>query len=171
MPKPQLIAADTNVLIDLAAKDPIVLDCFSTVKIRLDNPPILVLPTVIQELAYIADLGETAKARDLALKALRSLLHPWNFQPVNCVPVGHGIVEETARKIRAKGLVPEEEVNDSLIVAEAALVKITVLLSSDSHLKDIEQSELKAVLERCDLPTPLIFSPKKIVTDFFRAFR
>lgn len=167
MPK-SLIAIDTNVLIDLAAKDESVLDCLSTIKKRLKNPPVLILPTVIQELAYIADNGDSMAERDLALMALRSMLHPWEFKPVNVVPVGHGIVEETARKIRHKGLIPDEEVNDSLIIAEAALANVTILISSDHHMKGVEHEKLKRILDDCDVETPIITSPKRVVHDFFR---
>jgi hypothetical protein len=88
---------------------------------------------------------------------------------MNCVPVGHGIVEETARKIRAAGLIPDEEIHDSFIIAESALANVTLLLSSDGHLKDINQSALCEVLDGCDVGKLIIFSPAKIVKDFFNS--
>jgi hypothetical protein len=66
-----------------------------------------------------AKLGDP-KEQEIAAKALSSILNPWGFVPVNCVPAGHGIVEQIGRKIRASGLIPGEEIHDSLIVAEAA---------------------------------------------------
>src|SRR5438445_2679189 len=147
MPNPPLLAVDTNVLIDLAARDHTVLDCISTVQRKFPTAPIIVLPTVIAELADISADGDSEGARLLAAKALQSILKPWGFQPVNYVPVGHGIVEETARKIRAAGLVPEEEVHDSFIIAEAALTNVTILLSSDGHLKNIDHAALNRVLD------------------------
>jgi hypothetical protein len=167
MPKQPLLAADTNVLIDLAARADTVLDCFSTIHKRLPNSPIIVLPTVITELAAIATEGETARAKNLAAKALQNMRQPWGFQPMNYVPVGHGIVEETVRKIRSAGLLPEEEVHDSFIIAEAALANIAILLSSDRHLTDIEPIALKRILDACDLAGTVIVSPRKIVNSFF----
>jgi predicted nucleic acid-binding protein len=167
MPNPPLLAVDTNFLIDLAAGDEVALDCLSTLRRKLPTAPILVLPTVIQELVYIASRSDIRRPKILASKALQSILKPWGFRPVNCVPVGHGIVEETARKIRAAGLLPEEEINDSFIIAESALAHVTLLISSDSHLKNIDHRKLKAILDRCDLTDTVITSPWKIVHDFF----
>jgi hypothetical protein len=84
------------------------------------------------------------------------------------IPVGRGIVSEIARRIRWEGIIPENEVNDSLIVAEAALVGATLLLSSDAHVKDIEFARLKLALDASDVETPLIASPWKIVHEFFQ---
>ncbi len=57
--------------------------------------------------------------------------------------------------------------NDSLILAEAALVGATVLLSSDAHIKDLDYARLKLVLDGADAETPLVASPYKIVAQFF----
>jgi rRNA-processing protein FCF1 len=160
MPNPPLIAVDTNVLIDLADGDETVLDCFSTIRSKFPKAPIIVPPTVIGELTAIAIEGDTASDKKLALKALQSIRNEWGFHPINCVPVGHGIIEETARKIRAAGLVPDEEVHDSFIIAESALANATMLLSSDGHMKDIDQTTLKNVLDGCDVAKLIIFSPK-----------
>jgi predicted nucleic acid-binding protein len=169
LPNPPLLAVDTNVLIDRAARGETVLDCFATIRRKLPNAPIIVLPTVIAELADIAAEGESERAKRLAIIALRSIRSPWGLKPINYVPVGHGIVEETARKIRAAGLIPDAEINDSLIVAEAALANITVLLSSDAHLTGIDRAQLQRLLERCDLAGPVIASPWKIVYEFFNS--
>jgi predicted nucleic acid-binding protein len=167
MPNPPLIAVDTNVLIDLADGNEIVIDCFSTIRRKFPNAPIIIPPTVIGELADIATDGDSESEKESALIALLNIRSKWGFHPVNCVPVGHGIVEETARKIRAAGLIPDEEIHDSFIIAESALANVTLLLSSDGHLKDINQSALCEVLDGCDLGRLIIFSPAKIVKDFF----
>lgn len=168
MPEPPSIATDTNVLLDYAKQDETVIDCFSTLRRRLPGSAVLLLPTVIHELADLADEGQDEEIRQAARKALRSIFQPWGFQPVNCVPVGHGIVEQIGRTLRQKGLIPESEVNDSYVVAEAALVGASILLSSDAHLKDIPYEALKLVLDAADVPAPLIASPWKIVHQFFR---
>lgn len=169
MPNPPLLAVDTNVLLDLAAKDGTVLDCFTTLRRKFPKAPIIVPPTVIGELADIATNSTNLEVGILAMKALQSIRNPWGFEPINCVPVGHGIVAETARKIRAGGLLPDEEINDSLIIAEAALANVTILLSSDEHLKGIDQSALKGILDECDLAGTIIVSPWKIVNKFFNS--
>jgi len=55
-----------------------------------------------------------------------------------------------------------------LLVAEAALVEATLLLSSDAHIKDIDYARRKLLLDAADVSTPLIASPWKIVHQFFR---
>jgi len=84
------------------------------------------------------------------------------------VPVGQGIVESVSRRLRAAGLPPEEEVHDSLILAEAALLGCAVLLTSDAHLRSIDHVRLTWELNACDLPVPIIATPREIVAKFFR---
>ena len=166
-PSPPLIAVDTNVLIDLAAGSEVIVDCLATIRRRLPESPIFVLPTVTIELAGAAFRAADPKVRALATKALRQLRQPWGFIPLTCLPVGNGIVEETARKLRAAGLLPEEEVHGSFIVAEAALANVNILLSSDGHLLGVKAGDLRQILDRCDLAHTMIVSPRKIVTSFF----
>jgi rRNA-processing protein FCF1 len=165
MPRPPLIALDTNVLLDLAKGDNTVIDCVETIRSRLKQCAFIVLPTVIQELVDISDGG--GDEGKLATKAILNVL-PWGFQPMHCVPVGNGIVEEIGRKLRRAGLIPAEEIHDSCIVAEAALADATILISSDRHVRDLDATQLKIELDRCDVGCPLIASPRKIVTDFFQ---
>lgn len=167
MSEPPLIAADTNVLLDYARNDETVIDCFELLRRRLPRSSVLILPTVIHEMVDLADEGDTEEVRESARTALANTLHPWAFQPVNCVPVGHGIVERIAQTVRDKGLIPEGEINDSYIVAEAGLLGVSILLSSDAHLKDLPHAELRLVMDAADVRTPLIASPWKIVHQFF----
>jgi len=164
MSKP-VIAVDTNVLLDFANKDETVINCFSTIHKKFQGCTIFVLPTVIDELQQHYAKGDEDESA-LALKVLQNLLK-WGFKPINVIPVGNGIVEETARKIRAAGLLPDEEINDSYIIAEAALANVNLLLSSDGHLKFIDHAKLKEILDGCDLADTIIFSPSKIVKDFY----
>jgi len=53
-------------------------------------------------------------------------------------------------------------------VAEAALYGATMLISSDSHITDIDLKMLKLELDSSDVDCPLIASPWKIVNTFFR---
>jgi predicted nucleic acid-binding protein len=167
MPNPPQIAVDTNVLIDWADNNALVLDCFTTIRRKYPNAPIIVPPTVIEELTDIASDGDSDEEKQLALTALKKMRPDWGLKPFNFVPVGHGIVEETAWKIRAAGIIPEEEIHDSLIIAESALLNVTLLLTSDGHITDVNQCELGKVLDGCDVGKPIIFSPAKIVRDFF----
>ncbi|MBI4661686.1 MAG: type II toxin-antitoxin system VapC family toxin [Verrucomicrobia bacterium] len=165
--KSPLIAVDTNVLLDLANDDELVIDALETVRRRLDGAEFIVTPTVIEEIALKAESPDTPLDRRLAHRVSGSLVYPWGFHPLNFISVRRGIVAEVARRIRREGIIPDDQVNDSLILAEAAFVGATLLLSSDSHLKDIEYARLKIVLDAADVGTPLIASPYKIVHHFF----
>ncbi|WP_395753211.1 hypothetical protein [Prosthecobacter sp.] len=90
--KSPLVAVDTNVLLDLAGEVEDCWDCLEALKRRRQVPRFVVLPTVLQELAHLADDGKTKAVRALAMDALQSLLS-WGFEPLDLKPVGHGIVE------------------------------------------------------------------------------
>jgi hypothetical protein len=115
--------------------------------------------------------GDTEEARKAALKALSSL-HKWGYDPLNVVPVGHGIVEQISFKLRTAGIIPDEEENDASIVAEAALIGCQVLLTSDSHLLDAQQDpEFRETLKDFDVEGGgiVIARPRTIVQRFFRS--
>jgi predicted nucleic-acid-binding protein len=166
MPRLRPIAVDTNILLDLEQEVEVVIDCLATIAKRIPNSSIVVMPTVILELRRAAKSGDPDD-QAAATKVLSSILDPWGFFPVNFMPVGHGIVEQIGRKIRACGLIPEEEVHDSFIVAESALYGSTMLVSSDTHIKDIDQTMLRIQLNASDVECPVIASPWKIVNNFF----
>ena len=136
-----LIAADTNVLLDLAWEVEVVTDAVSTIRQRLRDAKFVVPPTVLHELALAVRGGETERIRKAAFRAL-SQLRAWQFEALNLVLMGHGIVERIAEEIRRRDLLPAEEKNDSLIVAESALLECRILLSGDAHLRGIDFQRL-----------------------------
>src|SRR5271166_2367023 len=134
-----LIAVDTNVLLDHAIGKEKIPDCLDVLRVRLKVDAFWVTPTVLEELAYQADNGPTKGDKDAALKALTSMRN-WEYDPVNLIPVGHGAVEQIALKLRMKNIIPQEEQNDSFIIAESALLDCSMLLSSDNHLLDAQEN-------------------------------
>ncbi len=84
------------------------------------------------------------------------------------MPVGHGIVERVAERLRAAELLPVAEVNDSQLVAEAALLEVQLLLSSDEHLRGMDFARLTIELQTFDLTAPVIATPREMVRKFFR---
>jgi hypothetical protein len=44
-----------------------------------------------------------------------------------------------------------------------------MLLSSDAHLRGINQEALRRLLDGCSVETLIIFSPWKIVKDFYNS--
>jgi hypothetical protein len=108
-----------------------------------------------------------AARRALGRRALRQL-KGWHFDLLEIVPVGHGIVESIAQRLLTADLLPAEEVHDSLILAEAALLGCAVLLTSDAHLRGLDYARLTWELNACDVAVPVIATPREIVRKFFR---
>ena len=162
-----LIAADTNVLMDLADEVEPVWDAVEVLRRRVRGARLVVLPTVIQELRFIARDGETEDDVQLAFKALQHLTR-WGFEPVNFLPVEFGITEQVAARLRRNSLLPETEVNDSFILAEAALLGCGLFVSSDSHFIALDFQHLTLELKASDVSVPAIASPQDIVHKFYR---
>lgn len=166
-PANPLVAVDANVLMDLGEESEAVIDALSTIRQRLRSPRITIPPTPQQELAHIARRGATEKDRNRALAAIEAARR-WRIVPVNLMPVGHGIVERIADRLRNRGLIPAEEINDSLLVAESALLEARLLISSDQHLRGIDFERLSIELQAFDLTAPVIATPAEVVRKFFR---
>ena len=165
-PQSTLVAVDTNFLLDLAVPKDIAHGAVEIFRKRAPGVEFVVPPTVIDELDYIAHRGDTAADRALALTALKRIVSVWRFRPLDFIPVGHGIIETVARKLRRNGLVPDMEINDSFILAESALANCTLLISSDEHLRGADRKLLTDTLKECDVQPILVRTPREIVRQF-----
>ena len=163
-----LIAVDTNFPLDLAGGVDDVTDALSVIRQRIKDAQLISPPTVNLELAYLSLFAEEDDLKIAAQTALRSLASKWKIQPVNLVPVGHGIVAAIGSKIRASSLLPDEEEHDALILAESALLECTILLTSDAHLRGIDFQQLKLLLQDFHVAAPIIATPREIVRKFCR---
>jgi predicted nucleic acid-binding protein len=160
-----LFAIDTNPLIDWAQGYDDIPDCFELIRKRISGITIIVPPTVLHELGHFARTDGKALGAS-ALKALELIRDEPLLKPINLVPVGHGIVDINAWKLREAKLIDADEVNDSMILAEAGLLECSVLLTSDSHLREIDPSALRKVMQGFDGSVPLIKSPREILRKF-----
>jgi rRNA-processing protein FCF1 len=140
------VAVDTCFLISLADHDKVAWAALRA--LQKNRAWVCVPPTVAVELFALKNKG--GRRGSLAEDALRSMTG-WSIQPVDLIAVGHGIAERIADTIRSKGLLPEEERNDSLVLAEAALMDCVYLISSDKHLYEIRAFELRRVLGDFDV--------------------
>jgi hypothetical protein len=124
---------DSTVLFDLAAEE----DFAHTFREEFQRAgyTLLVAPTVVQELA-LKHQSKQVPESDLAYIAL-SCMREWDIRPFDLIPVGHGITEEFSRTLMSRGLLPDTEFNDGLILAETSLSNIPILVTSDRHLLDI----------------------------------
>lgn len=159
---PLLVAVDTNFLLDLAIERPNPQRAVAYIRKKKPGAVIMVPPTVLDELAHLLETGGPGEkiAAGFTLQSLRSV---WKMHPVDLIPVGHGIVECIADKIRDRGFIPQAERNDSLILAEAALLDCKLLLSSDDHLLKANSPALAALLTvQHDVGCPVIVSPYQV---------
>jgi predicted nucleic acid-binding protein len=161
-----LVAVDTNVLLDLAVPKDKAHDAVAIFRRRVPGVEFVVVPTVIDELAYISENADTAEDRFLALTALQNLVRVWRFRPLDFIPVGHGIIQSVADKLRGKDLIPFKEVNDSYILAEAALANCAILMTSDEHIRGADPTLLSLTLKACDVSPILVRTPSDIVKQF-----
>jgi predicted nucleic acid-binding protein len=132
---PLLIAADSSVLIDeeLGGEDAV--EALSKIKRRLPQTQVVVTETALQELAYLSRNGISEEVRAAANGSLRKMLAR-GYTPLPTLPIERETVAQIALKLRVSRIIPCEEKNDSLVVAEAAMKGCSILLSSDAHLQD-----------------------------------
>ncbi len=163
----RILAADTNVPLDMALGREVVLDAIAVIRRRIPNRCLLVPPTVAGELAAMADEDPLPAKRAAAARFF--LEHRgWGFRLLSYVPLGDEFVYRVADSLRAKGLIDEDEVNDSIVLVEAAALDCSVLLTSDEHLRSVDYERLTFELRRFDLSAPVIATPREIVRKFFR---
>ena len=166
--KPSRLAVDTNVLLDLADEVDDVLDAFSVIDDRLPAADRLVTPSVLDELAYLADSGQSQAVRQSAQRAMQMLRREVRFRPLLQLPFAPEKADQLADEFRQRGLLPREEIHDSLILAEAVLLDCDILLTSDAHLRSIDHQQLTWLLSQHELSPPVIATPREIVRKFFR---
>ncbi len=165
-PRSTLAAVDTNFLLDLAASQDRAHDALEIFRRKVRGVEFVVPPTVIDELDYIARHGDTAVDRALAVTALKNLVRIWRFRPLDFIPVGHGIIETVAHKLRGEKLIPALEINDSFILAEAALANCAILITSDEHIRAADPTLLRLTLRSCDVQAIVVRTPREIIRQF-----
>jgi predicted nucleic acid-binding protein len=155
VPKSALVVVDSNVLVDLADDVERVWQAIEVIRTRASRYVLVVPPTVIQELALLSQSEEEGPAlMEAATKALSSL-RKWRIQPVNLVPVGHGICERIADTLIELKLLPSTERNDALVVAETAML-------------DIDRDQLHLALRSFDVDLPIRVAPWQMAKLFRR---
>ena len=97
--KPSRLAVDTNVLLDIADEADDVLDAADVIADRLPDAEQLVTPSVLEELAFLADSGLTRQVRQSARKAIQLLRDQDRFRPILELPFAPEKVGETGRRI------------------------------------------------------------------------
>ncbi|MCX8092426.1 MAG: type II toxin-antitoxin system VapC family toxin [Verrucomicrobiae bacterium] len=164
---PKRVAVDTNVALDLGAEVEVVCDAIDTIRARVAGVELVLPPTVLVELAYAAEQVSSPTLRATARRALREHQR-FGFRLVNYVSPGREAVARIAARIRAKGLLPAQEVHDSLILVESAALSCGLLMTGDRELRAVDFQRLVLELGAFDLVAPVIATPREIVREFFR---
>jgi predicted nucleic acid-binding protein len=167
MQKHPLVAIDTNFPLMLAEKNDLALEALSVVCERMRPAEILIPPTVMIELMYHAKKSTDLKLRNSAQNALSNLLSHRPFRFVSLNSTQEAIAAKAAGRISSTGLIPSEERNDAIIIAESAVLNAILLVSNDSHLLSVDHRRLGLLFRELDLPVPLIVSPREIVQKFY----
>ena len=142
MPQPQLVAVDTNVLLRLGGEDETAIDAWQTIRARIRAVQFIIPPTVIAETVAKARHDSDLQVRNSARRVLGDVRHRWQMHPFAPNAVQEAIIRNAARELQLSGLIPYEEVNDACIVAEAATLDCILLVSNDSHLREIDHEKL-----------------------------
>jgi len=71
-----------------------------------------------------------------------------------------------AKRLLDQSVIPAEERNDALILAEAAMLGCQVLISSDAHLRDANPMRVAQALREKGVPMVIIRKPTDIVREF-----
>jgi hypothetical protein len=115
------------------------------------------------ELRWKALNDPREQIRVLANRALAQL-RAWDIQPLpELSDVEYDIAERFVTRLHSSRLLPEEEVNDAFILTEASLARIPVLVTSDSHLLDIDETPLRLAFEEADLPSSMPVHPRRLL--------
>lgn len=167
MNKPQLVAVDTNILMRLADGHEATTDAWLLIKRRICPVQFLLPPTVLGEVVNKMTEDPDSAVRRLARKALREARPRWQFKPVDFNAVQEAVAANAVLRLRDSGLLPYEERNDAGVIAEAAVLDCTLLVSRDSHLLAVDHERLARLFERLDLPAPIIASPENLLNKFY----
>jgi predicted nucleic acid-binding protein len=156
------LALDTNVLLDLAAGVAEALRFFETCARK--GYSLAAPATVLVELDFALQDESDKKRRRLSEIAQELMLTRWNVVPLP-EPFRVEDTENFSLMLRTRGLLPFEERNDGLIVAECSLEGIGLLVTADRHLHQMDQEALARAFDDFipRLPTPIaIFHPTRI---------
>jgi len=153
------LALDSNVLIDLAAEE----DYAHTFREEFQQRgySLWLPPTVAHELLHASETKSDPDAALAHSALVRSL--DWQIFPIALSSLDVGIANLFARNLIHAGLLPAEECNDGLILAESSLAAIPILVSSDRHLLDIPEDGLLVRLNDADLAPVRVAHPKGLL--------
>ena len=161
MPASKRFAAlDTSFLLYLAAGDE---DCETVVDWLVSNNIYpLVTGTVLQELADIEQNDPDPFNRGNA-REVETNISTWGFLSIPLEPTDNGIAKIIASRIVEKGLLPDENEDDGLVIAEAAIQNCNMLITYRKVLLDAPFDPLRLLLIEMNVSDLAIIPPDLIV--------
>ena len=153
------LAQDTNVLFDLADGKEIAHD-FKEV-FRTNGYALVIAPMVVGELHFLENHGDS-KQRVFAARSLDNLSR-WEINPFAIDSVNEAVAERFAVRLIQTRLLPDGEISDGLILAETSLAEIPLLVTSDKHLLDIDETALKLAFHDADLLPVSPVHPRRLL--------
>lgn len=157
-PKKQL-ALDANLVLDLAEGKDFAHEFKD--EFQALGYEFLVPPTAVAELNILSLYGGEPQ-KTFAAQALQKL-RAWKCQPFSLSDTRLAIAEQFRRRLSELRLIPDEEWDDGLILAEASLGNIPMLVTSDAHLLDIDEEALTLAFNAADLLPVHPVHPKRLL--------
>jgi len=118
-------------------------------------------PTAAAELNVLSLYGAEPQ-KSFANKALHEL-RSWKCQPFPLSDTKLAIAEQFRRSLSEMKLIPDEEWDDGLILAETSLGNIPLPVTSDAHLLDIDEEALRIAFNEADLLPVHVAHPKRLL--------
>ena len=157
---PRKLSLDANLVFDLAESADFAHDFRETFQGR--GYRLFLPPTALHELHTIFEYGATPEDRELARLALVSL-KSWHIQPLDLDSTAEAIARRFVQELLRRRLIPDEEFNDGLILAETSILEIPLLVTSDKHLLHIDEDALNLAFSEADLPAVHPVHPKALL--------
>jgi hypothetical protein len=158
--RPKLLGLDTNFVLDLARQFDVAHELREVLLQK--GYALRFAPTAVAELHEQFLATPSAEDREYARVALANLLR-WRVQPFDLSDIEISIAEQFARRTLLARLLPPEEFNDALILAETSCAKIPLLVTSDKHLLHIDEDLLLLLFNEADLPPTRPVHPQRLL--------
>jgi len=159
--KKKRLSLDTNFIFDLAGEEDFARDLLEAFQRK--GYGLLLPPTASHELHIIFTLGGSEAERKLARTALMHLKQ-WGIRPFDLDSAAEAVCEQLVRGLLQQRLIPEDEFNDGLILAETSLEQVPLLVTSDKHLLDMDHDALLLAFDEADLSPVHSVHPKRLLS-------
>jgi predicted nucleic acid-binding protein len=154
------LSLDANFIFDLAGEEDFAHDLLEAFQRK--GYGLLLPPTASHEIHLIFTNGDVEVERELARTAL-TRLKQWGIRPFDLDSAGEVVCEQFVRGLVRQRLIPEDEFNDGLILAETSCEQIPMLVTSDRHLLDIDEAALLLAFDDADLAPVHPVHPKRLL--------